>query len=270
MDVLVADSRRRGIPKLPPIPTPAQLAAPPLPPRAVANVLEVTDFLKLHATALRMPPFHPTHLLSALGLENGSLGEELMVPPTPVPHKRGQSSDSGAPPFFLQRSILLFMRVLFGRDGATGEAFQIFGNQLGPFNGAWDRPEGPLGHRWDKVRMVWGELLNPLTLGELTRRYLSALQEEPGGPWAVDLFTEPYGFCPFGESFHSLNGTLTEAAEALQSKSLEDLEPEQILALMRILCEELQDTRTIQDFIQSKLEVGNGLLFCLHLSEDEG
>ncbi len=199
--------------------------------------------------------------------------------PAPTHGRKGSGSKAptGAvgppPPFFLGRVCLAFLRLALQRHAATGEQ-QVDGDaEEGPpqppaqvrirgFGGDKDLVREMEVYQWALVRYGWGELLNPLTLPELLRRYLGWRARERRlalrGKAAAEVFSdEGTGFCPFGESFDGTDALVEQGAAALGSEEpgLGALAPEGMLAVLRSLCEDAQELRAVQDFVALKVEV---------------
>lgn len=215
---------------------------------------------------------------------NGLKREFSGVPgPLPLPGSGGRKGGSGGrafpadvgapPPFFLARCCLAFLRLALARHAATGEQAVEADGEEGPpqppvqvrirgFGTDKDVVREMEVYKWALVRYGWGELLNPLTLPELLRRYLGWRARERRialrGADALPPFKdEATGFCPFGESFDGTDALVAAGAEALASAEggVGALGPEGMLAVMRSLCEDAQELRAVQDFVASKVEV---------------
>jgi len=262
------------------------LSTPRLPSRTVPDLLEVTHFVRQLAKPLSVEAFPLIHLLRALtegdeitegvegeGRREGNscvLMREFSEVPAPLPpfSTRGgpKSLDVGAPPpFFLSRCFLSFVRLIFNRNVATGEARE--GEEGGPRSGRGEPKESSI-YLWNQTRFCWAELLNPLTLPEIIRRYLVARIRErkaclgggeeggrrEGGKDVLEFFETEGGFCPFGEGYVESDNLVESAVEALRCMSLERLGGEHSLALLRVLMEEVQDLKGVQEWIQGKVE----------------
>lgn len=225
------------------------------------------------------------------GSSGGLLKREFSEVPGPLPapgsggRKGGGGASGGgsgkafpadvgpAPPFFLARWCLAFLRLALARHAATGEQVVDADGEEGPpqppaqvrirgFGTDKDVVREMEVYKWALVRYGWGELLNPLTLPELLRRYLGwrarerriALRGADGVPPFKD---EATGFCPFGESFDGTDALVAAGAEALGSAEagFGALGPEGMLAVLRSLCEDVQELRAVQDFVAAKVEV---------------
>lgn len=218
-----------------------------------------------------------------------NLAREFTEVPGPLPpppsggggRKGGSSSSKGLspaevgplPPFFLARCCLSLLRLALARHARTGE--QLEGEE---FEDGLPTPPVPVRIRgfatdhnfvrevevyhWALVRYNWGQLLNPLTLPELLRRYLRWRARERRlalrGKETVAVFCdEGSGFCPFGEGFEGTDALVAEGLEALDGgvEGLGALPPEGMLAVLRVLCEDVQGLRAVQDFVAIKVEV---------------
>jgi hypothetical protein len=208
----------------------------------VADLLEVYDFVRVHAPALRMRHMSMVQLLAALRVESGALVSEFRALPPGVGSTRAPDA------YFVPRFLLSLLRVLFVRDVQTGGPV----GQEVALAPAYTAAEA----LWQDLQLAWGEVLNPLTLPEILRRYLSAQEKALRDTAAFTAaLTDPYGFSPLGESFMGGEEVLMAATEAMGEGSLERLDSEQVLALMRLLVEGLQDSPLIQQYIHSRLEV---------------
>jgi hypothetical protein len=208
--------------------------------------------------------------------------------PAPAHGRKGSGSKAPAPvgappPFFLGRCCLALLRLALQRHAATGEQVVDGDAEEGPpqppaavrirgFGGDKDVVRDMEVYLWSLVRYGWGELLNPLTLPELLRRYLGWRARERRlalrGKETVEAWSEEgTGFCPFGESFDGIDALVAEGAEALgsQEPGLGALAPEGMLAMLRSLCEDAQELRAVQDFVALKVEVRVCVCVCVCL-----
>ncbi|TFJ88023.1 hypothetical protein NSK_000377 [Nannochloropsis salina CCMP1776] len=259
------------------------LTSPSLPSRAIPDLMEVTHFVRELAKPLGLQPFSLLHLHTALtrcageggteekgagkGRLRGLVEEYRAVPSTLPPPGSGRGGDKvgkaeGRPSrHFLSHYFLSFLRLIFHRHVVTGEAKE--GEEGGPRSGRGE-PKESAAFLWNLTRFTWAELLNPLTLPEIARRFLVAKWWEkknmlqcpgpPEGKVLVELFEVDGGYCPFGESFLGNDAMVVAATEALRCLQLESLGAEYTLSLLRALMEEVQDVKAVQDFIQTKAE----------------
>lgn len=253
LDVIATDTRKRVMAKQPPMPEPQVLHCPNLPPRAMADLLHVCDFVKAHATCLNVEPFPLLHLAFALGLDDGSLLREIHVM---VPTGGRTVVEITEPsPFFLREYLMYFLRTLFFREARTGEmidhshfvAWATRGVELG------------VSAKWREVFAEWSDVLNPLTVSEILRRYLHA-QGMAEDEWMMNEITDlPASFSPYGESFLADRQLLDDTKEALETKTFDELAPDHMLAVYRHLCDQLLDRPMVHEFIMSRTDVSHSL-----------